>query len=268
MPRANASERKRRQPDVPSEEEASKRRKSGDFRLHARKQFYTFPQCPLEPEYARSYFDNKWPITTYIVGQEEHKEEGKHLHCYFQYATKVDVRDVQHLWMTGPDGTVYKGNYQMCRRPASVAMYCCKDGNYITNMSDGQMAKIRSQAKNIDLDWGVVADTARKGDVDTALGMAIEIAPRDVLMKGPGVLRGNMMQLSEKKSERRDFEFKPVPALEAWQREHFSLFLVGESGLGKTQLALSLFENPLKCNHTEKLKLFRPASTTGSSSTT
>jgi len=56
-----------------------------------------------------------------------------------------------------------------------------------------------------------------------------------------------------------DYTFVNVPAsMENWRRDKESLWLVGETGLGKTEYALSLFKTPLLVSHMDQLKQLTP----------
>lgn len=46
--------------------------------------------------------------------------------------------------------------------------------------------------------------------------------------------------------------------MEHWRKDREVLWLVGETGTGKTEYALSLFENPLLVSHMDQLKALKP----------
>jgi len=73
-----------------SKENSTKKRKRsgtpGDFRLNSSQVFFTYPQCPLEPNIIYQHINRLNPVEKYIVAQEDHKEGGKHLHAYIKFA--------------------------------------------------------------------------------------------------------------------------------------------------------------------------------------
>lgn len=113
--------------------------KESKFRLKGQRLFLTYPQCPIEPSEALEQLeakvkDMKRSINEYIIAQEEHKEEGKHLHCYIQVDKAVDITVATKLDIQ-QDNVVYHGNYQGVKSDTAVIKYVTKDGNYISSKS-------------------------------------------------------------------------------------------------------------------------------------
>jgi len=99
------------------------------FRCDSAQWFLTYPQCPIEPTVLLQSLQAKKPIKDYIVAQENHATEGKHLHVYLNLVSKFNCRD-KSFW----DVIGFHPNIQSCKSPLAVQRYCIKDGNYITNI--------------------------------------------------------------------------------------------------------------------------------------
>lgn len=100
------------------------------FRYCGRYLFVTYPQCSLTPEEVLLHFENKWGIKNYCIGQEDHKDnEGQHIHAYFAFASKVDVKNSR-----GFDIGDFHPHIQVPRNRTHVIEYCKKDGKFISNI--------------------------------------------------------------------------------------------------------------------------------------
>lgn len=235
--------------------------------LRAKHQFYTYPRCPITKECFLDQIDERFDIEYYFVCEEFHKDPedsgddekaeavvNTHLHGYFAYF-KREYCLYSKLHLEDDDGTVYKGNYQKCRSASAVVKYCGKDGSYLTNMEQEDVDRLFLEELRRK-GWGDVAKAAIKGELKEAFELALAVGPKDVILRGPGLMKGNLAALSDKKAEKRnpDWKFRTPPLVASWDRSKYSLVLVGEGGLGKTEFACSLFENPLVITDFEALR--------------
>lgn len=97
-----------------------------NFRIQKKKLGLTYPQCPYQDAVFR-LLKKKIPYANQIiVGQEAHKDEGLHQHCYIQSVKKIETEDVRFFDLE-IDGSVYHPN--ICKGEAKPAWraYCLKE---------------------------------------------------------------------------------------------------------------------------------------------
>lgn len=91
--------------------------------------FLTYPQNDASPSTLLSELSDVDEIEEYLIAQEEHKDEGKHLHAYVKFKNGVKKTDAPTVFNVLDKS----GNYQPARSCKNVIKYCSKDGNYIAN---------------------------------------------------------------------------------------------------------------------------------------
>lgn len=103
------------------------------FRLSSKGLFLTYSQCPVSPKDALTQLETKLSnIEEYVVAQEEHKDEGKHLHCWLKLNKACNIKDQKKLDLI-LEGVPYHGKYEACKSNAKVLKYVTKDGNFISS---------------------------------------------------------------------------------------------------------------------------------------
>lgn len=100
------------------------------FRVNAKRFFVTYPQCDITPANLLGHFKTLGLVTRYVIGQEEHKDGGKHLHAVVEYAQKMNIKDSRFFDMNG-----FHPNFQGVKNWSQSSAYCKKDGNYIEEVS-------------------------------------------------------------------------------------------------------------------------------------
>ncbi len=211
------------------------------FELQGRSFFFTYPRCSLTPEEALEQLSKEFAINEYIVARELHQDGVPHLHVYFKTAKRTKVYSTLKMELK-KEQTTFKGNYQLCKNSFLVQKYCKKDGDYITNMKFNLLAQALASAK--------------AGDIDAAFDQVAEARPDMILSSGQRV-KANLQMLADdnKEQDHTYSDFINIPALMAeWNREKQVLWLFGATGLGKTEYARSLFNNPLFVRHKDQLK--------------
>lgn len=242
------------------------KRKSGDFRLNAKIQFYTWPQCPLVKQHAHDFIVAKgWPIVNYVVCEEKHEGGDPHMHAWYSYGKRVDIRSAASLYLKSEDGTVYKGDFK--RGDKNGAGYALKGNNYITNFSDEEVIRLKAvyeqhlaDQEYADATYGDVIKLAEKGKQAEAFKTLKHVDGRNMVLKGPAILRDNLQQLSQVKVKNTfaDFKFELSDTVKRWDRTKYALVMIGPAKTGKTSFAMSLFKHPLKLNRLDILKQFDP----------
>ena len=103
------------------------------FRLSSKGLFLTYSQCPIGPKDALTQLETKLSnIEDYVVAQEEHKEEGLHLHCWLKLSKACNIKDQAKLDLI-MEGVKFHGKYESCKSNSKVLKYVVKDGNYISS---------------------------------------------------------------------------------------------------------------------------------------
>lgn len=230
--------------------------KDKKFYLNGQQLFLTYAQCDLTPDEAKDQLSGKVQIVKYIIAQEEHKDGGKHLHCYLKLGKRFQTKDPRELDLKGAETStngaqVFHGRYEGCRSYTKVQRYCKKEGNYITNM------EFEVCDKPID-----VIKMAQGNDIDGALNMANNLLPTQVLFQKANLNKSVQLLAEEANPEEMEdyYEadtFKEIAGIQGWDRSSHALWIYRPSGVGKTEYAKTLFKNPLICNgHMDAMKEF------------
>lgn len=101
---------------------------------------------------------------------------------------------------------------------------------------------------------------AREGKIQEALQCIRENKPKEAVLNYTRIEQ-NFQRMAPRQRKRRfeETDFKIPDDVSSWRRKRRKVLLVnGPSGIGKTQMVLSLFKNPLLCRHMDKLKTFIP----------
>jgi len=79
--------------------------------------------------------NQKAEVDQYLIAQEQHKDEGYHLHAYVKFTSKLDTKSQSYF-----DIKYYGKNYhpkiQKPRKVHKLWRYIKKDGSYITNIDE------------------------------------------------------------------------------------------------------------------------------------
>lgn len=107
--------------------------------------FCTWPKCPIGKEMCLAELQAKFDIEEYVICEEEHKDESKHLHAFIKLKKRK-------LWNKSLfDIAGYHGNYQPAKSWAAVRAYVKKDGNFISSFSVENAMKKQCKMKKEDL---------------------------------------------------------------------------------------------------------------------
>ena len=103
----------------------------------------------MTPESCLEQLKTKVTVVDYIIAQEEHKDEGLHLHCWIKCPSKVNIKDQHTLDIVGEDNKVFHGSYEGVRSNIKVLKYCTKDGKYISSQrKEDLMAQVKAREKH------------------------------------------------------------------------------------------------------------------------
>ena len=103
---------------------------TNSFRYNARKVFLTYPRCDIPMPEMLEELTNIKAYKNYCIGQEQHEDQGLHLHVVLIYSTPVNTR-TNRFWDI-------RGHHPNIQKPQDVEnciKYCKKDGNYLINIT-------------------------------------------------------------------------------------------------------------------------------------
>lgn len=215
------------------------------FRLNTQHFFLTYPQCPLSKETLLAELQKLTDVEDYVICRERHETGEAHLHAYLRTSTKHNYRKANCLDVLG-----FHGNYQGCRSPLAVKKYVEKDGDFIAN--------IDIQVKGC---WKKAIGLA-KTDAPEAIVYIQDHYPRDYFLHCDSIMR-TVAVLSVKPTVAKFTNFAIPDELSTWDRKRQALYMWGESGLGKTELAKFLLGSCYLCSELDALKEFDPLVHTG-----
>lgn len=217
------------------------------FRIRAKNLFLTYSQCIATKEAMLTHLQSKVTIKEYVIATEEHhKTLGYHLHCYISLVDKPQITDCRFFDIT-VDGKVCHPNIKACRKPTCVIKYCMKEDDFITNID-----KLINP-------YIIAVSHAESGDLVSALSA---VPARDIV-NNYSKIKQNLATLCPHKSDGiyplTDFTVPKLITQWIASDTHRALWVLGKSGLGKTQLIKALLPNSLFVSHMDKLKMFDPA---------
>lgn len=101
------------------------------FNFNASRVFLTYPQCPLSKETLLEFIKTIKEPTTYVIGQESHKDGTPHLHAFFSFDSKIHTTSTRFFDHQGYHPNIKKVPSAEARK--NFIKYVKKDGNFITN---------------------------------------------------------------------------------------------------------------------------------------
>lgn len=99
------------------------------FRANAKQFFLTYPKCNLEKEELLKHIENLHGINHYVISKELHEDGTPHLHAYFNFDKKLNIKDCRHFDING-----FHPNIETVRDRQSCIKYIKKDKNFIENI--------------------------------------------------------------------------------------------------------------------------------------
>jgi hypothetical protein len=215
------------------------------FRLSAKRLFLTYSQVPVEAtkQELLQQLQSKITFADYVIGRELHQDGGAHFHAVLVADKKFDIRNANMLDVEF-ENKKFHGNYAATRHVNASIEYACKDGDYVTsldNIRDGKVISIELLLAKEFFEHGRDA-TLRKyfsDDTKKAFGK-VDLVSVDKLF---AVLqRTEESKIRPVESSFKVIDFKVEGKLRKWIEADPkpTLFLVGDSGVGKSQFVLAL----------------------------
>ncbi len=219
---------------------------AGNFRFDGLQVFLTYSQAPpaWTKESVLGRLQAIQEVARYSVGHEHHQDGGDHYHVYIKWASRLQTTDTRRFDIDGihPNiATIGRAKADICR----VVRYTRKDGDYHSNIPDDDLAGTARQSRD-----STYTHAMEAVDAGTFLQRLVKAAPRDYVLFGQAVRKHAELHYTAGPSDpvRPLTSFNIPGELLEWRAEQFttprpargkSLFLVGPTRLGKTELARS-----------------------------
>lgn len=235
------------------------------FRISAKKIYLTYSQVhhSLNSNHILQVMKKKenLPSFHYLIAKESHADGGIHFHLLLIAKNKFNIKTTNALDIEY-QGHTYHGNYQSVRSADKVVEYVCKDGNYITdltNIRDGKLLSLKemliSDVKDLGLSQALIKHSEESPNA--ALSNTSLISAKNYFDQLQGLKQALLADQTNTPFKLKDFNLNPD--LQAWvENPNKTLFLVGESGIGKTSFCKAFVNykgfKTLIVNHKEDLK--------------
>lgn len=197
-------------------------------------------------------------LKEWVICQETHKDGGHHIHCLLKLNKQLELysNQVNNWWNINnrsADQKVIKCNNK--KEIIDKINYCLKEDNSPI-ISEG-FIKLNSYKNNIEAIKKSI-ELAKEGKINEALNIQIDNNPRDYILYGNNI-QSNLEKLNNKNDYTMyDIQSFNIPEkIQNWLNNysnHYVLWIKGPTGIGKTSLAMSLFDKPLLIRHKEGLK--------------
>lgn len=222
------------------------------FKLESQQLLLTYSQCPINPDEMLEFIKTvveEWGLDTYIVAQENHKDEGLHLHCYLKLKKKPHKNNAQRIF----DYKEYHPKIEGCRSWKNVVKYVTKDGKYITNISEEELKKILLANTKVGEIYEKAYQKAREEGVEAGMKELETVKTyRDLVVHGETIEKNLRKLRGVDNNVRYKLEqFKPLTF--EWNRRK-TLILTGPSDTGKTSLALAILPKSLFVSDIDDLR--------------
>lgn len=200
---------------------------------------------PIEEANISNTVEEHDNVVYLIYGREVGENGTPHLQGFVQLARRKSL--IQLKVLLGTD----RVHLEIARSDAQTNYdYCTKEGDFET-FGEIQLGRAASRGNNsANLDFAGVVEAVQRGDTL----QEIAIAHSELFIRYSAGVRSLYSLLSQA------LEPMVLNGPFPWGVDHDfsqqSLFLWGESGIGKTQYALTLFERPLLVTHLDQLRLY------------
>jgi len=213
------------------------------FRISAKKILLTYSQISKETGFTKNnlleQLQLKLGYFSYIISEEAHSDGGMHFHVLLIRDQKFNIKS-HFLLDLEIDGRVAHGNYKPVNSMGRTVHYVCKDKRYITNLENLQDGKILD-------DKEFLLQRAKIVGTQAALNEFANKYPKRALSSICSLEKNLQKMLNLQKATKGDlletpftlenFHMEGVLKLWALNPKLLALFLVGDSGIGKTQFA-------------------------------
>ncbi len=240
------------------------------FRIRSKSYFLTQPNCGLSPEEGKEKIEEiikkeETNLSLLLIGQEKHKDESKeHLHCYLELKKTFRTQNPFVFDLKSSEKKKQHGNYQSARNKRKVINQILKKGKKVWICEKIKKRLVENEQLSVE---ETIIYLSRKGDLKGAMDLYEKEKPKEFL-KNHISMEKSLQILYKRKKEGKGKQaqksFKVPEKVKKWfetsKNKEKSLWVSGESGLGKTQLIISLCEKQklrvLRVTHKENLHNF------------
>lgn len=211
------------------------------FRFSAKQVFLTYAQCgELTKEDVLYAIDCQAQVAKYCLGEEVHKDEGRHIHAYFEFKRKVDTRQPDFFDVNNGEVQYHPNIKHISRGKANTD----KVLDYIQKEDLTPLTNIEPT-----LTWSEIRDEAKTKE--EYLSMVEKYYPRDAALAWD-----RLESYAEKRYNKEDPNtLDAFEAHEGWVcpedlvnldvEPRKSLVILGPAGCGKTTWAKTFAKKPV-----------------------
>ena len=220
------------------------------YRLAGKRVLLTYSRMPEEmthEDVLECLIKMGVPFQYYLIGKENHAREGIHFHVLLEARLKkrFDYKN-KHALDLFFDGRSHHGNYGKAIHYQSAVAYCCKNGDYVTDMPDVVDGKVLDPLQRFDAIYRAEGhDAASKWYLTNHASRAAGGKGLDKFLKFSREKEAIEYREADGRVEPAFTSldhFNLGPIISKWRaRKHQPpLFLVGDGGIGKTSFAETL----------------------------
>ena len=220
------------------------------FRIYAKKLLLTYSQvCPeITPQHILEQLREKLKFSnfSYLIGKEKHQDGGIHYHVLLSHFEKLQIRNPKDLDIQY-QGNIFHGNYTPVNHLRQAVLYACKGKDYITNLESLHQGHLLT-AKEF-----IVKEVNEKGIEQALMDYYARTPDKAITGLSVTALKRHFMEVEKLKLALQMDKietpfglksFRVTPDLQQWIRNpNRTLFLVGDSGIGKTQFCKALVKH-------------------------
>jgi len=221
--------------------------------LNATAFFLTYSQTKLEKSQVETHVCQ---VNTkrYIIALEHHQNGGEHIHVLVEYAKKRNVSPM-HFDLLGehPNVKTWDRSCQYEQWITNHWTYCLKEDPSPKVQGDPPATKKRSR----DEEAARCLKIARTEGVDAALKLYKETCPFEYVRNPNSCVNAFTLECNDQRKDPQPMtleEFNLLPCQPSIPVEWRTLYLYGDTGCGKTQLARALLPEAPVIRHIDQLK--------------
>lgn len=226
------------------------------FRFNATKVLLTYAQCDdLAREDVFFGIDCLYPIKRFMIGEEHHRDGGRHIHAFFEFKKKLDCR-LCDCFDINTGRAQHHPNIKVVMRGRENEERVL---DYIQKEDVAVLTNIVTR-----LTWGEIRDTAK--DAEDYLTMVEKYYPRDAALNWDRLKSyaeqqfnsNDPMTVPEGWTPHEGY-YMPIDLRERYPTNTQSTVVIGPAGCGKTTWAKIVAPKPcLFCTHADGLKRLKP----------
>ena len=234
------------------EKKLEQKGKNHGFRLQGRHLFLTYSQIgtKVEEQDVKKQLDDKLgtkKIEKYAIVKEKHQDGGEHIHVYLKLESGCNIKSADRLDIIDNEGKKYHGKYETCRSYTRVVHYMLKHVKSKEQIYTNMDLENDGREKNI---WKDIIKNVEEGNIEEGLEILKNGVSRTYtvdygkMLNNFKMMRADAIARQKKEKTSYDVSAFDVPAnVKEWFVKGLNkktLFLTGNSGIGKTEMIKAL----------------------------